>query len=147
MIDRDFSTSQGFLSIELHKNLLLLRIEEPCLGGECLNEMLFLAIRDSIASHAQATAVAISFANVNQLTSLTVSVLLRAERYATKQGMSMQLCEMRPGIRNVFKILHLDGTKFTITESPFDVLSQHVRPSLLDAYGTRDSASLTELDW
>jgi hypothetical protein len=49
--------------------------------------------------------------------------------------MSLRLCEMSAGIRNIFKILHLDGTKLVIVDTVEEGIAPVPKvPTLLDAY-------------
>ena len=135
MINRISPSSTRFLSTELNDDVLLLQIEESVLSGECLHEILWLAIRDAITANTSASVIVISLGNVKQLTSLTVSVFLRAVRLSAQHSISLRLCEMSAGIRNVFKILRLDGTKLVIVDTIEEGIAQGSKvPTLFDAY-------------
>lgn len=126
---------------QTREGVLELEITEPFLRGECLHEMLWLALRDTIDQHRKPCLI-IDFQNVKQVTSLTVAVLLRTLNLVDERSISMGLCEMSDGIRQVFKMLHLDGTTLSISDTKSDALSRFEnRPTLFDAWTDTDCPS------
>ena len=59
----------------------------------------------------------VNFNDMRRFSSETINALLRArKRLAAYEG-EMKLCGMRPEIRDVFRVMRLDGTVFEIYET------------------------------
>ena len=136
----DFDSSVcRYISLQPQDDCLLARIEERHLAGIGQHEVLWLAFRDIINANTTYNTMLISFSEVTHLTSLTVSMLLRIKQLAARQSLNLLLCEMNPGIRKIFKVLHLDGTMFEIIDSlEYTMAPGRTSPSYHDVFGVLD---------
>jgi len=58
----------------------------------------------------------VDFVNVRRFSSETINALLRARRRLVEYQGEMRLCGMRPEVREVFRLMRLDGTVFDVFE-------------------------------
>ena len=64
--------------------------------------------------------VIVNFDATNRFGSEAISGLLRAARRLREKGYEIRLCDMSPTIREVFRIMSLDGTVFQILDTVRD---------------------------
>lgn len=64
----------------------------------------------------------VDFAGVRRFSSETISALIRARRRLTEYHGQISLCAMRPEVREVFRLMRLEGTVFDIVTSREDGL-------------------------
>ena len=122
----------GPISVHSEGRVLELRIEEPSLFGPDAHEILWLAVCDAVDAHPPETQVIIDFKNVKHVTSSTISVLVRIRRYIKQESKRLGLFGMNSNVRNVFKMMRLDGKVFLIFDTKDEVLqylNEHPLPS------------------
>ena len=83
-----------------------------------LHEELVRLIEESQPQH-----LLISFASVLRFGTEAVNTLLQARKRIATYGGETRLCDMREGIQEIFKILHLDRDIFTIFGSTADAIA------------------------
>lgn len=109
-----------------NRHLLVATVEEARLTGECMHEVLWLSMREMIRETPSATTLVISFQHVSHITSLTISTLLRIQRFATDRGIGLSLTDVSDGMREVFRILRLDGTVLSIEGTYAEVTANSI---------------------
>ncbi|HAY81370.1 MAG TPA: hypothetical protein DCY79_16315 [Planctomycetaceae bacterium] len=108
----DEETQQGVTVVRIKDHEFLDRL----IGGE---------LQEELISYVKQTApkkLVVSFERVQRFSSETINALIRAREYVVSDGGSMKLCEMRPEIRNVFRILNLEDNVFEIHDSTFQAI-------------------------
>lgn len=67
--------------------------------------------------------VVISFVQVRRCSTETINALLRGRKRVVGYGGQMSLCDMQAKIREVFRLLNLEGTVFQIHDTVADALN------------------------
>jgi anti-anti-sigma factor len=70
----------------------------------------------------QPSHVIVSFNNVSRCSTETINILLKALKRLRQYEARLSLCSMRAPIREVFKVLNLDGTVFPIYNTASDAI-------------------------
>ena len=109
------------LDASLHGNVTIAALSFDPTSFDTL-EVLGADMTDVVDSH-QSQHLVVSFSHVSIICSDSIGILLRVRQTITSRGGQMHLCCMSPNIRQVFKLLNLDGTLFKIFDSQEDAVA------------------------
>jgi len=94
-------------------------------GKEVLDRQKLADLREAIAAlvdEENPEKLVVDFDGLQYCTSEFIGVLIRAHRKLVKENGRIDLCNLQPTIREVFKTLNLDGTMFRIHENRDEAL-------------------------
>lgn len=111
-----------YFDVTLEKDITVVRLVDPARVDRLLIHEPGNELVDFIERR-QPEMLLIDFRNVTHFSSELIGGLLRARKRIRSLGGDLKLCEMSVGVRDLFRLTHLDGTVFqiydTATEAKF----------------------------
>ena len=126
------STYHYFITEE-STQAMIVHITEPRMSGQVNAEIFRLELAQLVADTAPRNLI-IDFHSVKMISSSFVAALILSKKHLDRDRVSLFLCDMPGSVREVYRILNLEGTMFDIFDSV---------PSALRAVASRPGLGLT----
>jgi anti-anti-sigma factor len=115
-------TDYRYFIVDEANSAVIVRLTEPKLYGDVLAEMLKSEL-SSLVKSLRPKCLLVDFDGVNMISSSVIGVLLLVKKQLEKYGAKITLCGMPIPIREVYRVLGLDGNIFDIRSSIEEALT------------------------
>jgi anti-anti-sigma regulatory factor len=112
-------TKYQHFNVEQDKGVTVATLTDP----ELLDRLLTNELQDELIKFVEAekpSQLIISFQEVRRCSTEIINALLRSRKRMSAHDGKLQLCQMRDEIREVFRLLNLEGTVFNIYKTVSD---------------------------